>query len=511
MEYDSDKMLEESLEGAYDDMMDGSGSKRSPGVPGRNSSSSRRRTTSSRTPGSNTPGTGTSRYSSSTSRTGTSGYSRSRSTSARGAALYGGYSEYGRSSSGKYDVYGAPERASTTKAAVGRPQTTLLVQLSVELIEEAPVSAAKEFMEVLVVCLEDALEKAHGRHYEHIMNRVLRWAEVELELAQSELGKAMGVSPPDSQTHQQLEHETVDLSEIKPELLFNEAIEIIKESIDPPLQIVVMWRDLYDNAEVEQTTPVDMDGLYSVRLGTGLKLLLRSVHEKLGYEVRDDIITIATKGSLPSLDKTAGVEGVPENRVRALYEEKTNLARDKQRMEMDMVAMEARFKAIHEHISKLEHEATEEVKDDRVLSELEQIVKMSQDQLMVMERLVEKGTASMAELMDMREKLTRAKVELAKHKDQLSQSAGGSRIANYNDELASMSIDMAEKKAYMQTLDKRLAEVERELAAASIAGAESERIRFARQQMEVAERRVAEVKGMAGSIQEPSVIVIGAD
>jgi len=391
----------------------------------------------------------------------------------------------------------------------------LLVQLSVELTEEVPVSAAKEFMETLVVCLEDVLENAKARHWEHIMNGILRPAEGELEWAQSELAEAMGVSPPGSDTWHILKGETVDLSAITPEMPFNDALEIIRHAVDPPLQIVVMWRDLYDNAEIEQTTLVDMDGPSEVKLGGGLKLLLRAMegpmHDELGYEIRDDIIVIATKGSLSSLDEKAGVEAFPESRVRALYEEKMSLVHDKQKMEMDLSATDARFMAINKHIAQLGVEAGEEVANDRVLAELEEMVRMNQDRVVAMERLVQNGTASTAELIDMKEKLARARVELVKHKNQLSLSAGGSRIADYNNELASMSIDMAEKKAYMQTIDKRLIAVERELAAASIAGAESRRIQFARQQVEIAERRVTEVKAVVGSMQEPSVVVIGAD
>ena len=64
--------------------------------------------------------------------------------------MFAGYYGYEDSPSAGYSNYGTPRPTKAAEAAVGRPQTTLLVQLSVELIEDAPVSAAKEFMEALV-------------------------------------------------------------------------------------------------------------------------------------------------------------------------------------------------------------------------------------------------------------------------------------------------------------------------------------------------------------------------
>ena len=90
--------------------------------------------------------------------------------------------------------------------------------------------------------------------------------------------------------------------EFRPDMSFAEAIEQIKYCVEPPLPIVVIWKDLYDNADIDRTTPIDMDEISGVSPGSALKLLLASVsggYDRLGYVVEDGIIMIATVESLP--------------------------------------------------------------------------------------------------------------------------------------------------------------------------------------------------------------------
>ena len=95
---------------------------------------------------------------------------------------------------------------------------------------------------------------------------------------------------------------SVHVFEFRPEMSFAEAIEQIKYCVEPPLPIVVIWKDLYDNADIDRTTPINMDEISGVSPGRALKLLLASVsggYDQLGYIVEDGIIMIATVESLP--------------------------------------------------------------------------------------------------------------------------------------------------------------------------------------------------------------------
>jgi Flp pilus assembly secretin CpaC/tetratricopeptide (TPR) repeat protein len=124
------------------------------------------------------------------------------------------------------------------------------------------------------------------------------WREIEAKRVPD---KTAGLDPRDEAIYKQLE-QVVDLSQLGPEMAFSDALEIFRNAVDPPLEIVPLWRDLIDNAEVDRMTAINMDPIPAIPLGAALKLLLQSVSAgiaDLGYVVQDGIITIATEDTLP--------------------------------------------------------------------------------------------------------------------------------------------------------------------------------------------------------------------
>lgn len=101
---------------------------------------------------------------------------------------------------------------------------------------------------------------------------------------------------------------TADLSTLTFHTTFSEAIDVLRNSTEPPLKIVVLWRDLSENTNVERDTPIKIDGFSGgIRLRTCLELLLMAVSSgfaRLDYVVKDGIIIIATKDSLPDKMRT---------------------------------------------------------------------------------------------------------------------------------------------------------------------------------------------------------------
>ena len=88
-----------------------------------------------------------------------------------------------------------------------------------------------------------------------------------------------------------------------PDMPFGRAIEILRHSTYPPLNIVVLWRDVERTAGIDRDTPIGLDGLSGLRIRQCLELLLRSVSAgagaELGYVLDGGAVIIATKGSLP--------------------------------------------------------------------------------------------------------------------------------------------------------------------------------------------------------------------
>src|SRR4030042_4441920 len=112
----------------------------------------------------------------------------------------------------------------------------------------------------------------------------------------------LGLEEADKEVYNQLD-EVVDLSALTPVMTLSEAIEELKNSVEPPLKVFVLWRDLSESANIEPDTPINIDGIPAIRLGTGLENLLKAVSGgfiDLDYVVQNAVITIATVDSLPS-------------------------------------------------------------------------------------------------------------------------------------------------------------------------------------------------------------------
>lgn len=94
----------------------------------------------------------------------------------------------------------------------------------------------------------------------------------------------------------------VNLSAISDQTSFGEALEILSDSVRPPLPLVVLWNDLENNALIDKDMPVGLSGFGTVPLRQGLELILHSVSRNGGLEpelaVEGGVITIGTQRGL---------------------------------------------------------------------------------------------------------------------------------------------------------------------------------------------------------------------
>lgn len=94
----------------------------------------------------------------------------------------------------------------------------------------------------------------------------------------------------------------VSPSSLRPEMPLREALDILSRSTNPPLNIVVKWKDLDENADITPDTPIGMNGLTKVSLKTHLNILLMTLSTetaKLGFVVEGNVIIIGIKETLP--------------------------------------------------------------------------------------------------------------------------------------------------------------------------------------------------------------------
>ncbi|MBW8002039.1 MAG: hypothetical protein FVQ80_08445, partial [Planctomycetes bacterium] len=162
-------------------------------------------------------------------------------------------------------------------------------QLEVE--KETSKEKVDSFLDAEKAGIPFADEMRHPKNWREIIARPTRRVE-----------GVLGTDPTNMAVMEQMD-EVVELLELTPETTFQEAIEILKNSVDPPLSVFVNWRDLYDVAEIDQTTPINMDAISAIPLRSAMELLLDAISSDLAeidYIVMDGIVTIATTESLPS-------------------------------------------------------------------------------------------------------------------------------------------------------------------------------------------------------------------
>ena len=113
--------------------------------------------------------------------------------------------------------------------------------------------------------------------------------------------------PTNEGVYRQLE-KIFDFSELSSEMHFADALDAMKNSVEPPLNVFVFWNDLYKEADVDKTSPIHIDSDAKVPLKMAFNLLLDSVSGGFGdltYTVANGLIYIGPKQSLRKKVKTS--------------------------------------------------------------------------------------------------------------------------------------------------------------------------------------------------------------
>ncbi|MBN2128660.1 MAG: hypothetical protein JW741_04160 [Sedimentisphaerales bacterium] len=414
----------------------------------------------------------------------------------------GGYG--GGMMGGMYGGQAAPGQTTSREQSVS-------VEFWVELDEDLrPV--AQGFAVAVVENLRRALGTIHEQHRRELAAQV-DLAQSQWENAEEQLAQVRGLRSAASMAVEDQLSTIVDLSMLSPEMPFSEAVEVLRNSVAPPLQIAVMWRDLLENADVEPTNPIDLDPLPNVQVKTALEVMLKALgggFAELTYQIKDNVVVVGTAESFETLDAW---EDAPagEMDARTLISQRHELSREIGTLELELAGLEARRMAIQEQIARTEDETGRKLEADTVTRELEKLVQMHIETLNTLRKQADAGRLSTAELARANENLTRAKIELARRREELSKSAGGARLEGYNDDLSRMAIDMAEKKAQLEILRRQSGVVQHQWARASQFDPVTARTRIAREALDIAARRVIELKTRLTNLRAPTVTMLGAN
>ena len=212
----------------------------------------------------------------------------------------------------------------------------------------------------------------------------------------------------------------VDLSVLTPEMPLSEAVDILRKSVEPPLNIVVLWNDLTDSLSVEPSTPINIDGMPSVRLGTALDLLVKGIPSrgaKAMWRIKGDAIVIATAAALGESGKPAGQPKV-EVDTRALATQRNGLASKLQDLELSLAGQERDARPLRSRSPGPRTKRHARLAQDEVTKELENLVQLSAENLSNLRKQADAGRASTAEL-------AQATESLSPGEDRAGQAPGG--------------------------------------------------------------------------------------
>jgi hypothetical protein len=404
---------------------------------------------------------------------------------------------------GGMGFFGAP--ALSPQEASGERSAT--VRLFVNLPEDVP-PRADEFLGAVVTNLRESLRQA----YESCRNDIeymLVDAKTQYQFVESRLDSTTGAIPEaTTRIRKQLDME-VDVSNLNPQMPLQEAVEVLRKSVEPPLNIVVLWTDLRENSFIEPVSPINIHGMAKVKLGTIVDLLVKNLRVgdvKATWKIKDDVLVIGTPTTLAQSIEVGGRSRVEADAVN-LAGQRSELTRRVQALELDLAGIDARREAIAAQTAGVRQRVSEKLSQDPVIKELEKLAEIHRGTVVKGPdgRFVPVNTP------EEQEKAIRARIELANRREDLSKQVGGSQLEESNKELSRLAIDKAEKEAQLRIVSRQLDEVQKQLAQALAFDPEAARLRLAQDALDITGRRVAELQTRMANLQPPMVTMIGAN
>jgi chromosome segregation ATPase len=241
------------------------------------------------------------------------------------------------------------------------------------------------------------------------------------------------------------------------------------------------------------------------------KELSRLAIDKAGKEAQQQIVRRQLEEVQKQLAQVAPLTPRTDADAVNLGGQRSELTRRVQGLELDLAGVDARRKALQEQIAMIRDEASKRLGEDTVTQELEKLLTTSEDNLSHLKKAADAGRVPVAELARAEESVARARIDLARRREELGKQAGGGQLEEFTKELSHLVIDKAEKEAQLQIVRRQLDEVQRQLAQALAFDPEAARLRMAQEALDITGRRAAELQMRVSNLQPPMVTMIGAN
>ena len=151
---------------------------------------------------------------------------------------------------------------------------------------------------------------------------------------------------------------------------------------------------------------------------------------------------------------------VNREELQAMIQDLTN---ELNKMDMEMAFSEQRIKELSEQINKARQQAQEKLETDPVLKDLKEIIALSENNLHHAEEQVKAGRQPAEILEQSKEKLMKARIELARRREELVLMHGGTKAEQFAEKTTDLTMEMSQFRIKRQAVSRRLEEIRRKL------------------------------------------------
>jgi chromosome segregation ATPase len=165
---------------------------------------------------------------------------------------------------------------------------------------------------------------------------------------------------------------------------------------------------------------------------------------------------------------TAKDLGMVELSRQPLVERIRHFEEEQLELEMQRVSQDARRAAIEKQIQDLKSKpGTGREAAEAALRAAQAKMKLLSEKRKLLEELSKTGRAPTIEVQELEAEMIAAEAEVIRHRQMLEESAGGEMVAELNRHLAEQSIDEAERRARLEWLESKTAQLKRSLEVAA--------------------------------------------
>jgi hypothetical protein len=215
------------------------------------------------------------------------------------------------------------------------------------------------------------------------------------------------------------------------------------------------------------------------------------------------------RGKRQELLQQAGRDDLSRARIENTINE---LEDTRQKIDLSLAGAQAREAALTEQIAKIGQQAIGAAEKSAVAKELNEIVDIRKMELARLQQLQDSGQVSQSDLNQGQEALARARADLGRYRESVSETAGAGLLTELNKELVTLSVETAQQEAQLVAIEQRLTEI-RERGLLELADRYEREVEL---QMALSERAVRdlteeqfELKETIRNLRMPEVVVIG--